>query len=129
MTPLERSLIALIAVVLALGCAAWFGYSLGWDARQVKVNTDALAALREQEGKAREGHSVSEAYERKISELESRYEKLAMRRRTALQQPVACPASGTLGDVVLPADVIRGMFPSAASAPESAASEPHRAMQ
>lgn len=129
MTTLERLLIAVIAVALALGAATWFGYSLGWNARQVKVNTDELAALREREGKAKEGHTVAEQYESKLIELETLYEKQGVQLRTALRRKVVCPASGELGDVVLPADVIRGMFPSAHSAPvPAAASEPDGSM-
>lgn len=127
MTTLERLLIALIAWALSIGGAVWYGHSLGWNAREARVTADALAELRAREAKAAEGHTISEQYESKLIDLESRYEKQSARLRAALRQRVQCPASGEVGDVVLPADVVGSMFHT--SAPAKAASEPAATVQ
>lgn len=122
-----------VAACVAVG-AAWFhGKGVGWDQREAQALQDERAAREEADKRVdrvrTEGLEQSQRYEDKLRDIEGRYARTNRTLREALAQPVKCPASGAVGDIVVPAGVVAGMFnreaPAAsASAPGPSASEP-----
>lgn len=137
MTP-QAKLIALLALALAvvlggLGCYAW-GHSDGDDAGALRVQQewDKAKDKAEQENQRIRGEGFDRAneFEAQLRELEKRYANVTAKRRAAQQLPVTCPATGVIGDVVVPAALVRSMFnrddAGSADSPGPAASEPAR---
>lgn len=112
--------LAVLAVVLTLGLLGaaaglyLYGYSNGHaaGAGEVQAKWDKAEEVRKDEAAktARDGRVQADAYAAKVRELEAKNEQTAKRLRNALRAPVDCPKSGEIGDVLVPADVLRCMF-------------------
>jgi hypothetical protein len=130
------------ALVLALAAAALgWALSLLYDsgkaagAAEVQVRWDKAKADAEAETSRlrAEGYKLAADYVVQLRQLEGRYAQKSQRLRVALDAPAVCPSSGRLGDVVVPAAVVDGMFlrddGGRADPPGPSASEPHRALR
>jgi hypothetical protein len=120
--------VALLALTLVV--LAWLhhdGYTRGeqkvqsaWDAQKVKDKQEADNEL--QSSRDASYSLASQSLEEK-KQLEKQYARLSTLYASSLHQKVTCPASGEVGDVVLPANLIVGMFvhggAAAASSPGS----------
>lgn len=105
---------ALLGLLAATGAAGWYGYRLGhtagsaevqgkWDKAQDAAD-EAAAAVR------KTGFRAAELYQAKLTELEARYARTNVSLTKALSRKLVCPASGRIGDVVLPAALVDSMF-------------------
>jgi hypothetical protein len=123
------------AAVVALGVAA----AGGWQVRDWQADADELARTRE-EAAARlrqvdRGIEAGAALETERARLARELTRARHDIKTALQQPVTCPAApdgtpGELGDLVIPAAALAGLRRAAGGLPPGpAASEPGRAVQ
>lgn len=83
-----------------------------WD-EAVKASEAETARVRA------EGYTLAAEYEAQVHELEQRSARFPL--TAANNRQVTCPKSGKVGDVMLPADLVDGMFLRAA---EPAASGP-----
>lgn len=112
--------LALVAVSVALagvyatGYAS--GYSNGTDSMREQWEEAQQAARTENERVRKEGFALAQTLEKKLADLEVRYGTASAKLRDALNAKVACPASGRLGDIVLPAAVVDSMFGNAGEA-------------
>ena len=113
-------------LVIALVCGAgWWCYSKGedhiqakWDADKVERQSKENTELQADRDKA---YTLAVDYESMHHDLEAKYAIKSADLNRALRAPVSCPASGSVGDVVVPADVVRGMFLRSAADPAGAA--------
>lgn len=140
MTTLQARIIAALVGLLVLlaagvGLYAW-GHSDGDEAGADRIQKKWDKAVKDAEAETArirgEGYTLAAEYEAKLQTLEARYARTNVALRKALQQPVACPASGRVGDVVLPADLIDGMFNRerlGAGAPGPASTQPDPAVR
>lgn len=127
MSSLERILIGVVLWALSIAGALWYAYDWGWEARQAELNKDIVKQQEETDKKRNEGFELAAQYESQRNELEKKYAKLLQQRRAADKLKVQCPASGEVGDVVVPAGFLDSMFNRAAPAQaEPAASEPDK---
>lgn len=133
---LETTVIAGLVAVAALGGVLAWSYNAGDTNGAARVQTRWDKAARSadvENSKLRgEGYTLAAEYESQLHDLEARYERTNTSLRRALARPASCPASGRLGDVVLPADLVDSMFnrdAGSATAPGPAASQPDRQMR
>lgn len=126
MTRLEKLLTLVVVWALSIAGAMWYAYDWGWETRQAELNEETIKRQAEIDKKRDEGFELAAQAESKLNELEKKYAKLLQQRRAADKLKVQCPASGEIGDVVVPAGFLDSMFnrPAPAQA-EPAASEPH----
>ena len=131
------AIVAAIGIVAAaLGLGEWHGREAGADKVQAKWDAEKSAAA-QLEQKARKGDN--DAGYRLAAELvaqaqksEQRYVQASTDLRKALTRPISCPPGGKVGDVLLPADVVRSMFNRAdpgGGAPGPAAAQPDAALR
>jgi hypothetical protein len=121
---------ALAFVLQGLGCY-WVGHNHGDEAGAERIQAlwdDAEKQAEADNKRIRgEGFEIAAEYESKLNILEKRYANSLAQQRAAQRLPFTCPASGEIGDVVVPAELIRSMFNRTADGarlPGSAASEP-----
>lgn len=129
-------LLGLGLALAALGFGVWWIYDNGKEAGENVVHAQWDKAKREAQAeneKARaEGYKLAAEYIIQLRELETRYGRTSARLRDALNAPAVCPASGRLGDLVVPAAVVDGMFlrdSGSPAAPGPSASQPDRAVR
>lgn len=119
--------IALAVIAGITGWASWESYQHGkavvkgeWDAQTVK---DQLAAKAERDRIAKDGFSRATELESELADLRKKHQNARFERSRALAAQVTCPASGSLGDLVLPVAAVRSMLdPSGSAAPIPAGS-------
>lgn len=123
--------IALAVLLSAAGGLVWYGYGWGsdhvqakWDAQKVK---DKLDIEKELQSARDEGYSLAQESITEKQELEQQYARLSTLYASSLRKKVTCPASGEVGDVVLPADLIGSMFIHSAVPASAPGSTPRRA--
>jgi hypothetical protein len=109
-TTLENALAGLLLLVVTHAVCVWFAYDWGWEARQAKVDKDAVASQKETDKKRDEGFVIAAGFEKDLAVLRSKYDKLAKSRRKADALPVNCPASNKIGDVLVPPEFVDSMF-------------------
>lgn len=131
--------VAALAATLMSGAGLW-ARSAGKDAGRAEVRAEWEAARAAERAEVQrvslQAQAQATALEGKLRETERRHAKTSAQLRAALDAPsegVVCPpVGGRVGDVVLPAAVIDGMFnrdTSSPAAPESAASGAHAAVR
>jgi hypothetical protein len=111
------------------------GYAEGAQAKQSEWDTDNLvrqgAERTARDADRDAGYALAAEFDKKAHDMEQQYASTRQQLATALRRKVVCPASGAVGDVVVPVDIIRGMFGTpapadpAGSAPRSATAEPN----
>lgn len=103
-----------LALAAALGGLWGHGYSKGnkqGSARVTQAWQASVEQAREEATAIRaEGQQRAAALEVTLGQLEKQHAATAVTLRSALRRPVSCPASGRLGDLLLPADLVDGMF-------------------
>lgn len=123
---------ALGAIVLSAG-ACWYSYGEGSTAGEAKVQRNWDAAKQkadaERDAQRADANQLAAQYETDLANLRKRYAASANIRRKSATTSIVCPPSGTIGDLVIPSAVVRGMFnvleqPSGTGTPGPAASEP-----
>jgi len=112
MNPLYTLAAIAVAVALAAGAGELHGRKVGRDAVQAEWNEAKLAAVAEAEKVRREAFVLSEQLEADLTALKGKYAIAISQRRKALEAQVVCPVSGQIGDLVVPAAVVRSMFNS-----------------
>lgn len=128
MTRLERILLQVVLTALVMAAACFASFQWGWDARQAKLDKETLQAVADAQEREREALRIASKLEQGLRSTEKKYDRAVRQRREADQLPVTCPASGAVGDVVLPAGFIDSMFNRPADV-EPAASEPNARVQ
>jgi hypothetical protein len=126
---MERAILVLIASAALLFSAFATGWHYGAERRQAKWDKQKLADQTEATKIREEGFELAAQYESDLNELRGKYARVQAERRRALQEKFECPASGVIGDVVVPAAVVRSMFNVTEPTPEApgpASSEPAR---
>jgi hypothetical protein len=114
--------LALRLVIVGIVLAATFAGGLGVGIRWVKADWQAETLERERQQRNEERKQAERAaaaaaeFERLRRESEVRRAELSNQLRKALQRPISCPAGQTLGDLVVPADVIGGLRDAARDA-------------
>lgn len=111
-------LIALAVAVLAIGGGlVWFGesrYHKGFAAGKAQVQGEWNATIAEAKAKNEilraDGYTRAQEYLTRLNMLEKRYARTDAELRKALGQQFTCPASGVVGDIVLPASLVDSMF-------------------
>lgn len=114
-----------LGVLLAVGGGL---YNAGKTAGERKVQAlwdKAIEAAEEETQRIRnEGFVLAKKYRQQVREMERRYEAADRNIHELLQRPLICPASGKLGDVVVPAAVVDSLFGDDTVAPGSATAGP-----
>lgn len=108
----------LLAALAAFGGTYFYGHHTGYATgkNEVQVKWDAETLKRSSEDKTKrdedrdKGFALAAEIENEHHELEIKYARTSKALATALQSRVECPSSGVVGDVVLPAAVVRSMF-------------------
>lgn len=105
-------LAALVGMAGAGTAGGWYGYSTGKAAGAAEVQTawDHAKELAEARKEADSTYAakLDTDVTTFLSLLEKRYARSPIAK--ALDRGVTCPKSGKVGDVVLPADLVDGMF-------------------
>lgn len=127
------ALVGLILALAGLGGLWVKAYASGNKAGQAKVRGEWDSATRQAEAENKatrdEGFKLAAGLEAQLRELEVRYAATDQSLRRALRRPIACPKSGEVGDVLLPADLVDSMFnreQPGHPAPGPSASQPAR---
>jgi hypothetical protein len=115
---LELRLIAVLVAVLALlggGAALWTkGYSVGKRAEAAEREKTAKAQQEANDKETarirNEGHALATDLLIKLGNREDLVERTSQQLAQALRRPALCPAGGSIGDLVLPADLVDSMF-------------------
>lgn len=126
-------LVGMLAFITTGAGAYWLGHNHGDEAGAARVQGEWDEAERKAEADTKrirgEGFELAAEYESQLNTLEKRYAASLTRQRNAQRLPVTCPASGEIGDVLVPADLVRSMFnrdEEGARLPGPATSEPAR---
>lgn len=110
----SSNLIAAVVGVVALAGAVFgligYGESQGRAEVQAKWDKSIADAKDVVASDARFGRQQADQLRTKLLTLEKNYAATNIQLSQALRKQVVCPASGEVGDVVLPADMVRGMF-------------------
>jgi hypothetical protein len=121
-----RLLVGLVGLLLAAGALGgvwWHGHHVGDASGAARVQAQWDDAVKKSEAETArvraEGYTLAAEYEAQVHELEQRSARFPL--TAANNRQVTCPKSGKVGDVLLPADLVDGMFLRAA---EPAASGP-----
>lgn len=106
--------VALLVLFLGSASCLWYGYNWGaqrvqakWDAQQVKDKTRLDIELQEQRNANR---SLVEESLTETKDLNAKYAKLSTLYASSLHKKIICPASGEVGDIVLPSELVSSMF-------------------
>jgi hypothetical protein len=114
MTSVERGLLGLLLVLLAVGGAGWFGYNKGYDHGERDKAAEWDQAVKDAELVKAEtrlaGWEKADKLESDLNVLKGKYNVVLSQRKKANNSPVTCPASGVIGDVVVPVAAVRSMF-------------------
>lgn len=122
---------ALAFVLQGLGCY-WAGHDHGDKSGAARIQDQWDQAEKDAEAETKrirvEGFELAAEYESQLNTLEKRYANSLAKQRAAQRLPFTCPKSGEIGDVLVPADLVRSMFnrpaEDATRLPGPAASEP-----
>jgi hypothetical protein len=113
-TRLLLGVAALAAAASAAGACVWYGYNWGADsvhAKWGKAQEEAgLAAAAEKESVRESSYALARELQTQLDTAEKRYAQLSSRYTKSLGSKFECPASGVIGDVVLPADLTDSLF-------------------
>lgn len=110
MNPLVELAIVLVILGGAVGAAEWHGYTRGETSKQGEWDAAKVKADEEMAKKRDEGFVIAAELESDLHDLKGKYAIVLSQRKTALQQQVTCPASGQIGDLVVPAATVRSML-------------------
>lgn len=110
MTTVERYLLQVLVTLALVAGLFWLGWSFGQQAMQADINRQTLDALNDAALRRDRGYKIAAQYEKQLTNLQADYAKLQRKRRAADALPVQCPASGAVGDVVVPAGFVDSMF-------------------
>lgn len=126
---LQLRIIALLVGLLALLGGAGALWTKAYNAgKRAEAATQAEAHKMQQEAADKEtvrirdeGYQLATGLLLKLSNREALLERTSTQLGEALKLPASCPAGGSVGDIVLPAGVVDGMFnreprPAAAAA-------------
>lgn len=110
----DLKLILLAAVLIALGGSHWYMFERGATHGEANVQAEWDKSKADAEARNKElreeGYELAAEYEEKLHALEKRYARTDAKLRAALNEPVQCPTSGRVGDVLLPASLVDSMF-------------------
>jgi hypothetical protein len=98
---------AILLIVLAGGGGVAWGWHKGAEserAEQIVKQEDEARAIR------REAFQVADRLLTDLSKLKGNYDYVVAERDHALSAKFTCPASGKIGDIVVPIEVVRSMF-------------------
>lgn len=124
--------LALVALLVAFAVTYKQGYDTGkehvqldWDKERLAVK-EQIEKEKEQDRKA--AAEASDRFEAKAREMERLNAEQSQQLQVALNRRFVCPkgANATIGDLIIPADVARGMFYNNPSASSPQASAPAR---
>jgi hypothetical protein len=108
--------VALLVLLGGLTGLYFYGYNKGaasvqadWDKERHNI---ADLAEKELEEDRDIGYQLAVEWQHELSQLKVKYDDLNTKYRNSLKSPVVCPASGQIGDVVLPADLVDSLFTS-----------------
>lgn len=128
---IETTVLAGVVALAALGGVVAWSYNAGDTNGAKRVQASWDKTMRDadiENSKVRsEGYTLAAEYESRLHELEGRYERTNTNLRRALSGAASCPASGRIGDTVLPAALVDSMFnrePGSAAAPGPATAKP-----
>lgn len=120
-----------LAVALMLYGVWRHGHKVGKLEAEVKCQQTIDQAKAEASKDKDAGYAIAANLEVQLRKLEARNAKAEAKLRTALDAPFTCPASGRLGDVVIPAAVVDSLFDHGGdpSPPGPASSQPDAAVR
>ena len=102
-----------IALLIAMGSSlggAYYGYQRGKERVQLKWDKQKVKDAEETKKQRDEGFVIAAELENDLTELRTRYARVNAQRTAALNEQIECPASGRIGDLVVPAATVRSMF-------------------
>lgn len=119
-----------LAMVLAIALMLFGVWKHGHKTGKLEAEVACRAAIDQAKAEADKdkdaGYAIAANLEAQLRKLEARNAKAEAKLRTALDVPFQCPASGRLGDVVIPAAVVGSLFDHSGdpSPPGPASSQP-----